>query len=638
MELALQVVGLRINGRIEDARDIALRIIGESAGGSEGSTGVNPGSISPATLNLARVFAQLAGTPFLEKEELEDLLIDIFEKARHKAKYLLTVNQRGLSLLHLAVLADMPRLTSWLSDEVGAMLVDAADDRVGGWTALMWASWLGRMECAEVLLNAGADGHLCDESGRSAWELAGERGWDDISALLEVHGYDESEYEDESSSGLDEEGEWYEDDEGWESEGGSYLSDYETETEQESSEEEEEEDVVGEVVHTTTVLPIIAVGGAADVQPAPPGEIPALPIPLPLASTNAPGSPTLPRPPSVPRNLDALAEEATSTSGATLGDEPVVGEAMPMDPAGPLRPEIERTARWFNSLTSLGSAVQNIDVGDVARYPFTNMPNPFRHFELPSAIKGLLTRRKVAVATAAGDASKQDDKLLDAAGKHLGEQGTTQGAQGGQPGTDSEKTLAAQAPTVGPTLSVFSWVGQSSSSMKSSRRGQTGAQTDDKAAPADLRQGEEEAVAPSEAFTAVVDDQQAVQGYDYTNLLWFWLPMAVCGYRGSLDRLLFHTILIISLFVLPFSVLASLATLRYLSYTEDIERIFLEYVDQYLLRLVWGTVQQTAPIVQQGHEAAAAALLPEMMMAGGGAGPGVGHEFAVQPPLVAAVG
>ena len=495
MELALQVVGLRINGRIEDARDIALRIIGESSGGNGESSGVAPGNISPATLNLASIFSHHHIR--LVKADLEDLLIDIFEKARHKAKYLLTVNPRGLSLLHLAVLADMPRLASWLSDEVGGILVDAADDRIGGWTALMWASWLGRNDCAEVLLNAGADGHLCDESGRSAWDLAVERGWEETVSLLEMHGLDEDLEEDDVFDGS---GSEY----GYEySDMGSEYS-YSVEGSDSDYTSDEDEDVTeNEEVETTMVLPIMATEAEADVQPAPPGEIPAMPIPLPLAANNVPGSPII-RPPSAARTLEALVEEAVALGAPALADdEAVVGEAVPMDPAQPLPPQVARTARWFRSITSLGSAVQNIDVSDVARYPFANMPNPFRHFEMPGAVSGLF-RRNVA-AKAEKDAKPDQDA-----------------AQVG--GGEGKNPQPLPAPM---SLSVFSWVGQSSTGHNSTGGQSSQAVDGTKVAPAQLeREGDEEAVNPSEALAVVTED--ASQGHDYTNLLWFWLPMAVC--------------------------------------------------------------------------------------------------------------
>lgn len=508
MELALQVVGLRLNGRIEDAREVAMRIVGEAAAGSNGSapTGISPGSISSATLNLAMAFA---GRNPMTKDEFEELLLDVFGKARHKARYLLTVNRRGLSLLHLAVLADMPRLVSWLSDEVGGMLVDAADDAVGGWTALMWASWLGRSECAEALLNAGADGFLCDESGRSAWDLAVERGWDTVIDLLEIHGLDETEDEFEASGS-----EW----------GDEYESDWASESEYSYSEDgssiysEDANEHEADEVQTTMVLPIMAIGAEADVQPAPPGEIPAAPIPLPLA--NNPSASPIIRPASAARPLEVL-EETVLGGPAQTEEEELVVDAVPMEPAGPLPlpPQLARTMQWFHSLTSIGSAVQSIDVGDVARYPFTNMQNPFRHFEIPNAVSGLF-RRKAAVKT--GEEEKEGEAM----------------AMGAIGVVDAGKNQQQEVAPV--SLSVVSWVGQSSGRKAAKGSGSQAADGNGKqvAPVASQRDDVEAEAAPTgAAFTAVVtDDDKAVQGQDYTTLLWFWLPMAVCGcFVGTLS-------------------------------------------------------------------------------------------------------
>jgi hypothetical protein len=65
-----------------------------------------------------------------------------------------------------------------------------------------------------------------------------------------------------------------------------------------------------------------------------------------------------------------------------------------------------------------------------------------------------------------------------------------------------------------------------------------------------------------------------------------------------------------------------------LGLTEDIETVFLEFVDHYLFQLVSSSVQ---PVIGQGQDGAGLPLMH---------GPAVviGNEFAVQPPLVAAVG
>ena len=50
MELALQVVGLKMTGKIEDARDVAMRIVNTTGPDNMGST---PGGGHPGTMQLA---------------------------------------------------------------------------------------------------------------------------------------------------------------------------------------------------------------------------------------------------------------------------------------------------------------------------------------------------------------------------------------------------------------------------------------------------------------------------------------------------------------------------------------------------------------------------------------------------------
>ncbi|KAI9032121.1 hypothetical protein DFJ74DRAFT_653342 [Hyaloraphidium curvatum] len=441
MELALQVVGLRLSGRIEDARDVAIRIIGESAGG--GAQQPPPGALDLAGLALGR--RALSGA------DLEDLLLRVLSGARHKARYLLTASPAGLSLLHLAVLADMPRLCGWLCGEAGVMLADAACDAVGGWTALMYAAHLGREGCARVLLDAGADAWLCDEGGRSAWEMAEDAGRGGMLGLLADYGAGgQSEWESSDGGSSDDESGSMADESGsdWDGDASSVWG-------------SEADD--GAPVAATLVLPIMASA------PAPPeGVVPAV-LPIPLAADaagEAPQEAAQPEPP-VQEEAEAVRMEA------------VAGVAAP-----------PRAAAWYAGLASLGSAVQSVDLGEYARLPFANIKNPFRHFEMPASVRGVLRRATAPAGPVEGDEGQ---------------------------GTSAPRPMG---------MRVFSWVGQSSSHKAAP---DTAVAAEAKAAAAELREAGES----GEAFTAVVTDEAAAaaQGHDYGSLLWFWLPMAVRGCR-----------------------------------------------------------------------------------------------------------
>ena len=79
--------------------------------------------------------------------------------------------------------------------------------------------------------------------------------------------------------------------------------------------------------------------------------------------------------------------------------------------------------------------------------------------------------------------------------------------------------------------------------------------------------------------------------------------------------------------------LASLATLKYLSYTDDLEQFFIDAVDHYLFRLVFGQ-----PLLQAPDAAPLIADVPMMAGMGMPAGFEAIHEAIHRPQLVAAVG
>lgn len=104
MELALQVVGMKMTGRIDDARSVARRIIAGNAAGDSGSTGNSPPS-------SAGGYAQHAGGVRMSKSSL----------ALHDQ--LLTMGERGETrdfqaiIMKLLSLLDVPDDSSGAEDE-----------------------------------------------------------------------------------------------------------------------------------------------------------------------------------------------------------------------------------------------------------------------------------------------------------------------------------------------------------------------------------------------------------------------------------------------------------------------------------------------------------------------------------------
>ena len=95
-------------------------------------------------------------------------------------------DKRGFSALHWAVAQPPSQSSSQLSC-VRALIEAGADSNAqneDGVTPLMNAAWYGCRDSVEELLRCGADSSVCDPKGRSARELAAERGHVDIEDLL----------------------------------------------------------------------------------------------------------------------------------------------------------------------------------------------------------------------------------------------------------------------------------------------------------------------------------------------------------------------------------------------------------------------------------------------------------------------
>lgn len=178
MELALQVVGLKMTGKIEDAKNVAMRIVG----GSDSSESHNGGSnnnmmqvASSGTRDLRPLLFVRAG----ESEDFENLIVDFLSVVdvpldRHSSNSLTTAEafsyptSSGQTLLHLAAFLGFSSLLKFLVKH--GVDLDSRDK--SGYTALHFASLSNSEECVLTLLEAGADREIVNALGKTPGEMA----------------------------------------------------------------------------------------------------------------------------------------------------------------------------------------------------------------------------------------------------------------------------------------------------------------------------------------------------------------------------------------------------------------------------------------------------------------------------------
>lgn len=196
MELALQVVGMKMSGgRIEDARNVARRIIG--AGG-----GVNPGFPQGGALPTQQAGANnMAGSTghFIaamnagsETRDFQAMImkvlgmldVDYSDSAPELPSNPLDhVNDQKQTLLHLAAVLGFHRLVSWLIERDAAL--DLQDKH--GYTPLHLAALCGRVTITRQLLQAGAVHNVTNNAGQTPVDIARQRDQIDVEALFTRH-------------------------------------------------------------------------------------------------------------------------------------------------------------------------------------------------------------------------------------------------------------------------------------------------------------------------------------------------------------------------------------------------------------------------------------------------------------------
>ncbi|KAG0168641.1 SPT3 Dosage dependent suppressor of Ty-induced promoter mutations-like protein [Apophysomyces sp. BC1015] len=158
MELALQVVGLKMTGKVEDAREIAMRIV--QGGNQNQQSGNTPTGGSGQQVQERQMC--------LEKHIMQVLeVMDTMEDV--KSADMSLTNGQGHTMLHLASILGFGKLTRSLLD-LGCA-VDVADRN--GYTALHFASHFGHHEVVQILLEDGnADTEIPNLWNKKAVDLS----------------------------------------------------------------------------------------------------------------------------------------------------------------------------------------------------------------------------------------------------------------------------------------------------------------------------------------------------------------------------------------------------------------------------------------------------------------------------------
>ncbi|KAJ6587181.1 hypothetical protein DFH09DRAFT_248520 [Mycena vulgaris] len=190
MELALQVVGLKMTGKIEDAKNVAMRIVGNVADGSDMQTD------SPNTNNMMRVSSAARNLrPLLlgqtgENEDFETRIIKLLSileapldlptaRSISLSDAISHPAPSGQTLLHLASFLGFHTLLGFLVDR--GVDLDARDRN--GFTALHFAAIAGSRPCVATLVHAGADLEIVNALGKTPQEVAAGEGLFDVNTL-----------------------------------------------------------------------------------------------------------------------------------------------------------------------------------------------------------------------------------------------------------------------------------------------------------------------------------------------------------------------------------------------------------------------------------------------------------------------
>ena len=190
MELALQVVGLKTMGKVEDARQIAMRIVqGDNSDRKDAHPGYN--NSNHANTNAFRYkLTPLAATAVydnartlflsrLEERIIATLLAIHSMDIVQEVDYLSLSNHNQHSLLHLATICGQVQLVrTLLQFNCNVNQIDK-----NGFTALHFASWSGNYDIVLLLIKS-TNLKIVNRVGKTAERLAIEAGHKEIVQLF----------------------------------------------------------------------------------------------------------------------------------------------------------------------------------------------------------------------------------------------------------------------------------------------------------------------------------------------------------------------------------------------------------------------------------------------------------------------
>lgn len=205
MELALQVVGLKMTGKIEDAKNVALRIVGSTA--AEDGPSKN---CTSSTMQAGPTAYDIRPLLLLHSEDriqFENSIIDLLsvvdvaipgqaECSTASAMSHATID--GQTLLHLAAFLGLAALTKFLiAHDID---LDARDRN--GCTALHLSVLSHSQNCAVLLVSAGADLEIVNALGKTPEDISPVGFFDNV--IRRAHSSDDdsatSQSEDEEES------------------------------------------------------------------------------------------------------------------------------------------------------------------------------------------------------------------------------------------------------------------------------------------------------------------------------------------------------------------------------------------------------------------------------------------------------
>lgn len=201
MELALQVVGLKMTGKIEEAKNVAMRIVGSSSGDDSQGGGDASNMMQLASASYRDIRPMLL-TRAGDGEDFESVIVDFLsvlevsvdQSSTPISSAVSLATPSGQTMLHLAAMLGF-------SDLIRTLIrydidLDARDRN--GYTALHYATLAKSKECAKLLIDSGADLEVVNALGKTPQEQASFGFFEDII----------SERSDDSGDEEDEESRW----------------------------------------------------------------------------------------------------------------------------------------------------------------------------------------------------------------------------------------------------------------------------------------------------------------------------------------------------------------------------------------------------------------------------------------------